>query len=62
MMAEQSPTTIPHPPCRTPGECRREQICLDAWACSVIAKSAPQPITVPTWLDDVVIVPAVTKP
>jgi hypothetical protein len=27
-------TSIPHPHCRTPDECRREQICLDAWWCS----------------------------
>lgn len=31
---DQSPMTIPHHGCRTPGECRREQICLDAWWCS----------------------------
>jgi len=26
--------TIPYPKCRTPSECRREQICFDGWHCA----------------------------
>jgi hypothetical protein len=36
-MSESHPTTnsttIPHAGCKTPGECRKEQICLDGWRC-----------------------------
>ena len=29
----KSDTTIPHAGCKTPSECRKEQVCLDAWHC-----------------------------
>lgn len=34
-------TAIPHPACRSPGECRREQNCLDAWLCGCVYEPAP---------------------
>jgi hypothetical protein len=34
---EAEAATFPHKPCRTPSECRREQICIDAWRCSAEA-------------------------
>lgn len=34
MNENQTQPTIPHAGCMTPGECRTEQVCLDAWCCS----------------------------
>lgn len=37
MSSMKSETTIPHFGCKTPTECRREQVCFDTWHCSAAA-------------------------
>lgn len=39
-MTDVTKTTIPHKACGTPGECRKEQVCLDGWRCALRSAAA----------------------